>query len=739
MSLKVKSNGINFNVPTIENLPTERLEEDLVCVVTDENRGGVFVYREANALINNGGTIFNGWTRQYDGAVNVKWFGAAENADCSNEIISASLIGIPYIPHGTFIATATTTNSAQVLAILDNVKCDGTLAITLDAGVHNFTSPVLVTAENGEKISIIGESPIPCSIIEQVSVAGTSGNYSVTLRLNNTDGITVGDFIHTTDTIGTGVSEIHRGGWEILSVVGNNITVKNTCQMASFPTNTITSSTSYIISTVLKFNDCDGFVVYGATLGMINNIAIVGNSDEYWNSGNVSGTEKGTHGLIIGANTIALNGKTDNVNLSGLSLGHVTSGPIVTISGFDQQGIVTELNGSFYGNYVSCCNNKRRGFYASTASGIRAKHITANGNYLDGVISDIGGQCYMSSSSSACGNGSAGISASSQGSIIFDSGILKSNKNSGALAVSGGFIQNTLSVCMNNGKYGINADYNSTIYCNNSQIDSNISSGIYGQTGSSIRALNCSILNNGGFGVRADEYGKVLYTGSTLSGNTSGDLSLRNGGFVFDGTAPFAGSSYCDSLKIRNISTSKGIQLASSSGGDSFFFGFDTVGTNTYTTGYAMVNNSNGFYASDDNVKNLGRASNRWATIYAGTGTINTSDAREKTFLEIDAIEKNVAMELKGLVRKFKFNDAIEAKGADNARIHYGTSAQEVIAVFAKYGLDAMRYAMVCYDEWEEELEIVDDEGNVTQEYRPAGNRYGIRYEELIMFILGAV
>ena len=34
------------------------------CIVKDENRGGVFVYREDNALVNNGGTIFNGWTRQ---------------------------------------------------------------------------------------------------------------------------------------------------------------------------------------------------------------------------------------------------------------------------------------------------------------------------------------------------------------------------------------------------------------------------------------------------------------------------------------------------------------------------------------------------------------------------------------------------------------------------------------------------------------------------------------------------
>ena len=89
MSLKVKSNGINFNVPTIENLPTERLEEDLVCVVTDENRGGVFVYREANALVNNGGTIFNGWTRQYDGAVNVDWFGAYPDGTHPTETLLA--------------------------------------------------------------------------------------------------------------------------------------------------------------------------------------------------------------------------------------------------------------------------------------------------------------------------------------------------------------------------------------------------------------------------------------------------------------------------------------------------------------------------------------------------------------------------------------------------------------------------------------------------------------------------
>ena len=140
-----------------------------------------------------------------------------------------------------------------------------------------------------------------------------------------------------------------------------------------------------------------------------------------------------------------------------------------------------------------------------------------------------------------------------------------------------------------------------------------------------------------------------------------------------------------------------------------------------------------------DSEGSLGVASRRWSQLYAATGAINTSDAREKTFSSIPEVEKQVAVELKGLMRRFKFNNAIETKGIDNARIHYGTSAQEVVSVFEKYGLNALQYAMVCYDEWEELEEVIDEEGNITQEYSPAGNRYGIRYEELLCFIISAI
>jgi len=45
----------------------------------------------------------------------------------------------------------------------------------------------------------------------------------------------------------------------------------------------------------------------------------------------------------------------------------------------------------------------------------------------------------------------------------------------------------------------------------------------------------------------------------------------------------------------------------------------------------------------------------------------------------------------------------------------------------------ASDYAFYCYDEWEAEF---DEEGN---EISPAGNRYGVRYDELLAFIIAAL
>lgn len=161
-----------------------------------------------------------------------------------------------------------------------------------------------------------------------------------------------------------------------------------------------------------------------------------------------------------------------------------------------------------------------------------------------------------------------------------------------------------------------------------------------------------------------------------------------------------------------------------------------------------------------DNAQSLGTASRRWSVVYAATALINTSDARTKQqVLDLSEAERAVAKRIKGLIKTFKFNDAVEAKG-DGARIHVGVMAQEVAAAFEAEGLDPTKYAMFCHDKWEDKFvehsaieaveEVRDENGNVIQpaiakkdawveQVEFAGDRFGIRYEELLAFVISAI
>lgn len=128
-----------------------------------------------------------------------------------------------------------------------------------------------------------------------------------------------------------------------------------------------------------------------------------------------------------------------------------------------------------------------------------------------------------------------------------------------------------------------------------------------------------------------------------------------------------------------------------------------------------------------DNAGYVGQASHRWSAIYAVTGTIQTSDVNQKQDIaSLDDAEKSVATRIKSLIKKFRFKDAVAEKG-DAARIHVGVVAQEVAAAFVAEGLDPARYALFCSDTWTDET--TNEE--VT--------RLGIRYEELLAFVIAAL
>lgn len=106
-----------------------------------------------------------------------------------------------------------------------------------------------------------------------------------------------------------------------------------------------------------------------------------------------------------------------------------------------------------------------------------------------------------------------------------------------------------------------------------------------------------------------------------------------------------------------------------------------------------------------DNTQNFGSGSLRWATIYAGTGTINTSDERYKVLREggdLSDAEYRAWSNVRAIVYQDK--DSFERKGSA-ARLHVGYSWQSIQAAFEAEGLDAARYGLWCEDALEAPVE----------------------------------
>ncbi len=106
-----------------------------------------------------------------------------------------------------------------------------------------------------------------------------------------------------------------------------------------------------------------------------------------------------------------------------------------------------------------------------------------------------------------------------------------------------------------------------------------------------------------------------------------------------------------------------------------------------------------------DNTQNFGSGSLRWATIFAGTGTINTSDERYKVLREggdLSDAEHRAWSAVRAIVYRDK--DSFERKG-DAARLHIGYSWQSIQAAFEAEGLDPARYGLWCEDALEAPVE----------------------------------
>jgi len=269
----------------------------------------------------------------------------------------------------------------------------------------------------------------------------------------------------------------------------------------------------------------------------------------------------------------------------------------------------------------------------------------------------------------------------------------------------------------------------------------------------------CTFVNNGNANntiIRQTSTG-TLYTfnfGPSVSASRTAVDYDYSSGIVY---APYKIYIKYDSVNgneitLKNSANGDGLRLFRNTSGNATVtnsggflnFGTDTgAGNLTFVvggTGRWNISSSTGHLVPNaDATYNLGGPSNRANTIYAATGAINTSDARAKQQVrELTEVERAVAVACKSLLRAFKFNDAVEVKG-EAARWHFGVIAQDVAAAFEAEGLNANDYGLFCYDEWDACEAVLDEDGNVVSAAVDAGDRYGIRYDELLAFIVAAL
>jgi hypothetical protein len=161
-----------------------------------------------------------------------------------------------------------------------------------------------------------------------------------------------------------------------------------------------------------------------------------------------------------------------------------------------------------------------------------------------------------------------------------------------------------------------------------------------------------------------------------------------------------------------------------------------------------LQNSSNGsnatgsgaFFPATNGNQDLGLTGSRWDDVWSN-GTFNGSDGNLKQDVEgLDEAEKRVAVKAKGLIKKFRWKDAVEKKG-DDARIHVGVIAQELVEAFESEGLDPFRYSMLGKDTW---WEGTDHNGQRSVQNKPTEGytevtQLSVRYNELLAFIISAL
>lgn len=196
----------------------------------------------------------------------------------------------------------------------------------------------------------------------------------------------------------------------------------------------------------------------------------------------------------------------------------------------------------------------------------------------------------------------------------------------------------------------------------------------------------------------------VFYTNNTESARID-----NNGDIKFSANVGI-GETANSRLSIRTAGRAD-IKLTDSDSGRTGYFGvggsyvyvgidgFAAMAFQTNSNTRVIITSSGDLIPGSDNTTLLGQPSSRWSVVYAGTGTINTSDAREKTAVSaLSEAEIRAAKRLGSEIGIYKWLTSVSDKG-DAARKHVGLTVQRAIEIMEDEGLDPWSYGFICKDQ----------------------------------------
>jgi len=746
----IVGSDIAVAVDTINDFPLDASDGDTV-IVRGLNRGGTFIYDSSKVAEHNDGTNFNGWIRQYSGAVNVKWFGAVGDGvtDDTEAIYNSS----QSLSDGMKLEFG---NDNDIYKISRNTN------IALD-NVYGYTVLPLVNLNN---IELIGNN---CTILAQnynisedeyglsfvggkdcsnIKVHGFNIDMSYTGVNNSSSKYPIcSAFNFYFESIASNNIEIYNNSFKMFHPEGQYTSISNPHNgdynngykiVPIFVQGDYTQTNESLLSRniLIKNNNfLDGHNAYCIWVWSCSDVKIIDNTAINW-SGKHSSYDGSTFTQVYGSIPMIryIHFYASNVEISGNTLigrpkalqtpGYEGNSNFITLA---SNLAIPKYNGSVIVTNNYCDIN-------GDTSGIAGP--------LDAISYYISGKCIISNNNFNISSSCTGYPVTSfldnmttdrevrDISIYGNSFSSTTNTDFGIFIANASPSGNDANVNISN---NIIKGFETGIRVGSAE------GGVYGvsnllASSNTIIALIAFNLNNSknvnDIYVLSDNNVSGILANKTFI--LSNKIYLSNNTYSSLGTASTKEIVNSSDTVFKSQSSTNRLGVETSGGGRISMYAQDA---NQYiiTTGACVfLPNTPNVFPNADNSVTLGKASNRWSTVYAGTGTINTSDDREKTYLDIKDVEKDVALDLKANMKKFKLNDAVEAKG-DSARIHFGASAQTVKSIFEKHNLVAEDYAILCYDEWEEEK---DEDGKIVVK---AGNRYGLRYEELLSFIIGAI